>query len=44
VFVGIIVLFLVAVLVTKKLLERSQARHWAHSGDGDANTLEEAEE
>jgi membrane protein DedA with SNARE-associated domain len=44
VFVGIIVLFLVAVLVTKKLLERSQARHWAHSGDCDSNTLEEAEE
>ncbi|HTN57903.1 MAG TPA: DedA family protein [Protaetiibacter sp.] len=43
VFVGIIVLFLLAVLVTKKLLERSQARHWARAGDGDANTLEEAE-
>ena len=44
VFVGIIALFLVAVLVTKKLLERSQARHWVRPGDGDANTLEELEE
>lgn len=41
VFVGVIVLFLVAVVVVKKLLERSQRRHWAAPGDGDANTLEE---
>jgi membrane-associated protein len=40
-FVGVIVLFLVAVVVVKKLLERSQARHWERAGDGDANTLEE---
>jgi len=44
VFVGIIAVFLVLVLVAKKLLERSQARHWARPGDGDANTREEADE
>jgi len=44
VFVGMIVVFLVLVIVVKKLLERSQARHWAHPGDGDANTREEAGE
>jgi len=44
VFVGIIAVFLVLVVVAKKLLERSQARHWARPGDGDANTREEAEE
>jgi len=43
-FVGIIVAFLVLVLVGKKLLERSQARHWVRPGDGDANTREEADE
>lgn len=37
-FVGAIVLFVVAVLVVKKLLERSEARHMEHPGDGDANT------
>ena len=36
IFVGIIVVFLIAVIVVKKLLERSEARHWAHRGDGDA--------
>ncbi len=41
VFVGVIVLFLVAVMVGKKLLERSQRRHWTAPGDGDANTIEE---
>ncbi len=44
VFVGVIVLFLIAVVVVKKLLERSEARHWAHPGDGDANTIELPEE
>jgi len=44
VFVGIIVVFLVAVVVGKKLLERSEARHWAHPGDGDANTIDEPEQ
>jgi membrane protein DedA with SNARE-associated domain len=42
VFVGIIAVFVVAVVVVKKLLERSQARHWAHPGDGDANTYDDA--
>lgn len=37
-FVGAIVLFVVAVLVVKKLLERSEARHMERPGDGDANT------
>jgi membrane protein DedA with SNARE-associated domain len=37
-FVGAVVLFVVAVLVVKKLLERSEARHMEHPGDGDANT------
>lgn len=41
VFVGVIVLFLIVVVVVKKLLERSQARHWDRPGDGDANTIEE---
>lgn len=41
VFVGVIVLFLIIVMVVKKLLERSQARHWDRAGDGDANTIEE---
>ena len=37
-FVGAIVLFVVAVVVVKKLLERSEARHWNRPGDGDTNT------
>lgn len=41
IFVGVIVVFLIAVVVVKKLLERSEARHWAQPGDGDANTLED---
>lgn len=44
VFVGIIVAFLVVVVIAKKLIERSQARHWARAGDGDANTREDAPE
>ncbi|AYF96887.1 DedA family protein [Protaetiibacter intestinalis] len=44
VFVAIIVVFLVAVVVIKKLLERSEARHWSRPGDGDANTLEEPDD
>ena len=37
-FVGAIVVFVVAVFVVKKLLERSEARHWDRPGDGDTNT------
>lgn len=44
IFVGVIVAFLLVVVVVKKLLERSEARHWAQRGDGDATTLEEAPE
>ena len=39
-FVAAIALFLVFVIVAKKLLERREARHMAHRGDGDANTTE----
>jgi membrane protein DedA with SNARE-associated domain len=41
IFVGIIVLFLVGVLVVKKVLERSEARHMDTPGDGDVNTRED---
>ncbi len=44
VFVAAIVVFLVAVVVVKKLLERSEARHWSRPGDGDANTMESPDE
>ena len=37
-FVGAVVVFVIAVFVGKKLLERSEARHWDHPGDGDTNT------
>lgn len=40
-FVGAIVLFVVGVVVVKKLLERSEARHWDRPGDGDATTTED---
>lgn len=39
-FVGAIVLFVIGVFVVKKLLERSEARHWDLPGDGDTNTAE----
>lgn len=41
VFVGIIVVFLVVVVLVRKLLERSQRRHMELPGDGDANTRED---
>ncbi len=40
-FVGAIALFVVLVLVGKKLIERREARHWSSPGDGDANTLDD---
>ena len=40
-FVGVIAVFVVGVLVVKKLIERSESRHWDHPGDGDANTMED---
>jgi membrane-associated protein len=43
-FVGAIGLFVVVVFVVKKLLERSEARHWDHPGDGDATTIEDADD
>lgn len=39
-FVVAIALFLIVIVVGKKLLERREARHMAHRGDGDANTVE----
>lgn len=41
VFVGIVVVFLVLVLIGKKLLERSEKRHMDKPGDGDANTIDD---
>lgn len=43
-FVGVIVLFVVAVLIVKKRLERSAARDWDRPGDGDATTTEDPED
>ena len=40
IFVGAIVVFVVVGIVIKKLLERSEARHWNQPGDGDATTTE----
>jgi membrane protein DedA with SNARE-associated domain len=40
-FVAAVALFAVGVLVVKKLIERREARHWDHPGDGDANTRED---
>lgn len=40
-FVGAIVVFVIVVFVVKKLLERSEARHWDHPGDGDATTIDD---
>jgi membrane-associated protein len=40
-FVGIIVVFLLGVLVVKKILERSESRFMDRPGDGDATTTEE---
>jgi membrane protein DedA with SNARE-associated domain len=41
IFVGAIAVFLIGIVVVKKLLERSEARHWATPGDGDATTRED---
>lgn len=40
-FVGAIALFAIGVLVVKRLIERSESRHWDRPGDGDANTLDD---
>ncbi len=40
-FVGAIVLFVIAVFVVKKLLERSESRHWDRPGDGDTTTMDD---
>lgn len=39
-FVGAIAVFIALVVIGKKLLERSQARHMDSPGDGDATTIE----
>lgn len=41
IFVAIILVFLLIVLLVKRLLERSQRRHMELPGDGDANTRED---
>ena len=41
IFVGIIAVFAIGALVVKKLLERSEARHMDHPGDGDATTIDD---
>lgn len=43
IFVGIIVAFLLTAYLGKKLLIRSQARHMAEPGDGDAKTFEDSD-
>lgn len=40
IFVAIVVVFLLLVLLVKKILERREARHMSHRGDGDANTID----
>jgi membrane protein DedA with SNARE-associated domain len=40
-FVGIIAVFLIVVIVVRRLLERSQRRHMELPGDGDATTRED---
>ena len=40
-FVAAIAIFAIGVVVVKKLIERREARHWDHPGDGDANTLDD---
>lgn len=40
VFVAVIVVFILLVVIGKKLLEKREARHMDHRGDGDANTIE----
>ncbi|MHB1172742.1 MAG: DedA family protein [Lacisediminihabitans sp.] len=39
-FVAVIVLFLVAVVGIRKLIQRNEARYMDHPGDGDANTID----
>jgi membrane-associated protein len=41
IFAGIIVVFVIAMFVVKKLLERSEARHMETPGDHDANTIDD---
>jgi len=41
IFVAAIAVFVVGVIVVKKVLERSEARHWDKPGDGDATTTED---
>ncbi|HEV7957419.1 MAG: DedA family protein [Microbacteriaceae bacterium] len=41
VFVGIIVVFLLLIVLVRKLVERREARHMTRAGEGDAVTVEE---
>lgn len=40
VFVAVVVVFLVLVVLVKKVIARREARHMLHPGDGDANTID----
>jgi membrane-associated protein len=40
-FVAVVAVLAIGVLLVKKLVERREARHWDHPGDGDANTRED---
>ena len=39
-FVGVIVVFVLLVVLVKRLLERAEGRHMSRPGDGDANTMD----
>lgn len=41
VFVGVIAVFVIATVVAKKLIARSEARHMSEPGDGDAMTVDD---
>lgn len=40
-FAGILIVFVVATLIVKKVLERSEERHMDRPGDGDPNTIDD---
>ena len=40
-FVAAIAVLVIVVFVVKKLLERSEARHWDRPGDGDVTTIDD---
>jgi membrane protein DedA with SNARE-associated domain len=40
IFVALIAVFIAVAWIVKRAIERREARHWDHPGDGDANTSE----